>query len=101
MLAAVYASMFAVFGAVCLGVGFFDQSETRIGDFVLAAACLILAALIEALALTLLVRVQRRNEARELSGTPGKERFFETIWGSVDELQRQRAGRRSRRDAQR
>ena len=101
MLAAVYAAMFAVFSIACLVVGLFEHGDRRTADFVLGAVCMLLAVLLGAIALTLLARVQRRNEARELSGTPGKERFFETVRASIDDVQRKRAATRARREAQR
>ena len=101
MLSATYAAMFAAFSVACLVVGLFERGNGRTADLVLAAVCLVLAGLLGAVAVTLLARVQRRNEARELSATPGRERFFETIHASFDDLHRHRAARRARREAQR
>jgi hypothetical protein len=92
--------MFAVFSIACVLVGFFDHGDGRVGDFALAAVCLVLAGILGAIAVTLLAGVQRRNEARELSGTPGRERFFETIRASFDDLLHHRAARRARREVQ-
>lgn len=99
-LSAAYAAMLGAFSVGCLVAGFFEHGDGRIGYLALAFVGLVLAGILGAIAVTLLARVQRRNEARELSGTPGHERFFETFRASFDDLHHHRAARRARREAQ-
>lgn len=98
-LSAAYALLFGAFGTIWLVIGLTEHGQQRTADLVSAAVCLILAVLIGALALTLADRLRRRNEARELSGTPGRERFFESVHDTLNDLQRQKAARRATREA--
>jgi hypothetical protein len=69
------------------------SAPTRAVYFIFAFFSFLLTVACGVLAMTLWDRMQRRNDARELSGTPGRERYFEMFHDVRDTIRRHRIKR--------